>query len=420
MVARLGKLLVAVALVLGIASVGGGAPAGAASLPPIKHVFVIVLENKGFDETFGSDSKAPYLANELPKLGQVLTNFYGTGHASLTNYVAMVSGQAPTKQTQQDCLASYDDVKPATPSADGQVVGEGCVYPASVKTIADQLTAKGLTWKGYMQDMGTPCRHAAPGTPDSTIHNTPGDQYAARHNPFVYFHSILDGPDCAKNDVDLSNLQGDLSSAATTANYSFITPNVCEDAHDGPCVDAAPGGLQSADGFLKTWVPRIMSSPAYADGGMLVVTFDEAQLSDSTACCNEPSGPNVSQPGFGNGPGGGRTGTVIISSAVPKGTLNATPMNHYSMLRGVEDLFGLEHLGYAGQTGLVGIDSVFDATRTPSTLPRSTTTTVRRVGAGSELPRTGSTNGPLLAFAMLFLASGTVLIIGGRRKTARR
>src|SRR3954451_9981400 len=233
----------------------GAAPAVAAP-PPIRHVFVIVLENKGFSETFGAGSQAPYLSRQLTGQGQLLTQYYGTAHQSLANYVAMVSGQAPNSQTQSDCQI-YTDVTPGTAGADGQAIGQGCVYPGWVKTVADQLGAKGLTWKGYMEDMGTSCRHPAFGQRDDTQIARVGDQYAARHNPFVYFHSLLDSGACAANDVPLDQLPTDLGAAATTPSYAFVTPNLCHDGHDSPCVDGEPGGLQSADAFLRTWVPRI-------------------------------------------------------------------------------------------------------------------------------------------------------------------
>src|SRR3954470_15827583 len=79
------------------------ATATAAAAPPIRHVFVITLENKGFDETFGPTSPAPYLSQELPAQGQLLTQYHGIGHASLDNYIAMASGQAPNVITQADC-----------------------------------------------------------------------------------------------------------------------------------------------------------------------------------------------------------------------------------------------------------------------------------------------------------------------------
>src|SRR5205814_5768954 len=125
-----------------------------------------------------------------------------------------------------------------------------------------------------------------------------GDQYAARHNPFVYFHSLIDDDArCQSHVVDLSQLDKDLARPKTTPQFSFITPNLCHDGHDSPCVDGQPGGLVSADAFLQAWVPRIESSPAYAEGGMIVITFDEAESSDASACCNEQPGPNTTNPG---------------------------------------------------------------------------------------------------------------------------
>src|ERR671934_286651 len=91
----------------------------AAAPPPIRHVFVIVLENKGFDTTFGPSSQAPYLAQTLTSQGELLTQYYGIGHASLDNYIAMVSGQAPAITTQADC-PFYTDFLPGTIGADGQ------------------------------------------------------------------------------------------------------------------------------------------------------------------------------------------------------------------------------------------------------------------------------------------------------------
>ncbi len=282
--------------------------------------------------------------------------------AASTNYIAMVSGQAPNPLTQADCPI-FSEFVPGTSAPDGQFVGAGCVYPPGAQTVANQLEDSGYTWKGYMQDMnaGTPkgkpqvtCRHPAIGAPDDTESPRRGDQYAARHNPFVYFHSIIDSPTCNRNDIDLTNLRGALKRERKTPNYAFITPNLCFDGHDGPCVDGKPGGLVSANVFLRKWVPRILRSPAYRHRGLLIVTFDEAEASsDSSACCNEKPGPNVippDTPGATNpGPGGGRVGAVLVSRCVRAGTVNKTPYNHYSLLRSIEDNFSLPHLGYAGR-----------------------------------------------------------------------
>lgn len=333
------------------------------SPPPIRHVFTIVLENKGFQETFGDNSQAPYLAQQLTQQGQLLTQYYGIGHLSLDNYIAMISGQAPNPQTQADCQIYSDFTDLGGVTANGQLVGTGCVYPASVTTLVDQLEQAGFTWKGYMEDMGNAapdepatCRHPTLNQADSTQSAEVGDQYAARHNPFVYFHSIIDDQArCDAHDVPLSELPDDLDKVSTTPNYVFITPNLCHDAHDEPCVNGEPGGLVSADQFLQEWVPRIMSSPAYQRDGLIIITFDEAEAeggsADASACCNEQPGPNSPLPGIA-GPGGGRTGTVLISPFIQGGTSNDTGYNHYSYLRSIENLFGLSHLGFAGQSGL--------------------------------------------------------------------
>ncbi|HEU4654869.1 MAG TPA: alkaline phosphatase family protein [Steroidobacteraceae bacterium] len=329
------------------------ATSAAQAAPPIKHVFVIVIENKSFEEAFGPASPAPYLSRTLTAQGQLLREYYGIGHASLDNYIALVSGQGPNLLTQSDCPL-YTNFLPGIPtSLYGQYIGQGCVYPSAVKTVADQLAAHGMTWKGYMQDMVSACRHPALNAIDDTQNARDGDQYAARHNPFVYFHSIIDSGTCSENDVDLSHLEADLASASTTANYVFITPNLCDDGHDSPCVDGRPGGLASADRFLQTWVPRILASPAWEEGSLLAITFDEAESGDASACCDELPGLNTLNPGGTTpGPGGGRTGTLLISQFIQPGSVNDTPYNHYAFLRSVEDIFGLAHLGFASQSNL--------------------------------------------------------------------
>jgi phosphatidylinositol-3-phosphatase len=337
------------------AALVGVAPASAA-LPAVRHVWVIVLENTDYAEAFES-GKAPYLSRQLTAQGQLLSQYYGIAHNSQPNYVAMISGQAPNVETQADCQL-YTEMLPGVAGPGGQAIGQGCVYPAGIRTLADQLTAKGLTWKGYMQDMGTPCRHPALNSRDDTQTARVGDQYAARHDPFVYFHSIIDTPACAAGVRDLDELQSDLTSPASSPSFALIAPNLCEDGHDEPCVDGRPGGVVSADQFLSTWVPRITTSAAYADGGLVVVTFDEAETGDASACCNEQPGLNTPNPGALTwGPGGGRTGAVLLSPFITPGTTNPTPYNHYSLLRSVEDLYGLSHLGFAAQPGLAAFGS---------------------------------------------------------------
>ena len=356
---------------------------------PFKHVFVIVLENEGFDTTFGPSSKAPFLSQTLTKQGVLLSQYYGTGHASLDNYIAMISGQAATPQTRNDCQ-TYADFVLTSVTPDGQAVGSGCVYPSQIKTLADQLTAKGKSWRAYMGDMGNdPSREAAvcghpvlnsadhtqsAEKPSATLPN--GDQYASRHNPFVYFHSIIDTAEC-NNVVNLNQLATDLQSPSTTPQFVFVTPSLCDDGHDSPCVTGAPGGLVSADAFLQKWIPMIQASDAYQDNGLIVINFDEGGFTESVGtggltiafqgqyCCSEQPGPNLEPfpqvveivPGVTlaeNDYGGDRTGAVLLSPLLQGGAVSNTPFNHYSLLKTLEDNFDTDgYLGYAAQPGLL-------------------------------------------------------------------
>lgn len=342
------------------------------AMPPIKHVFVIVLENQGFDTTFAPTTRATYLADTLVKQGALLRQYYGIGHFSLDNYIAMISGMGATAQTQIDCPIFVDFVQTGTTS-DGQPIGAGCVYPASVKTIANQLDARTYTWRGYMEDMGadetresSTCGHPTVGRPDSTEWAMPADQYATKHNPFMYFHSVIDSPSCKRRVVALPALTKDLESASSTPNFSFITPSLCHDGHDRPCVNGEPGGLESANLFLKHWVPIITESQAFRDDGLLIITFDEALSIDRSSCCGQVPGPNarVAQDGMF---GGGRIGAVLISRFIKPGTVSEVPYNHYSLLKSIEDIFGVDHLGYARPRSVTSFgDDVFGSGPTPA------------------------------------------------------
>jgi hypothetical protein len=442
-----------------------------AALEPgkIRHIVVIDLENEDFDYSFGPSSPATYLNNVLVKQGQLIENYYATSHASMGNYVSQISGQASTQAQNNDCidlttlvppfaniLGSFTAIAPATPTADDQVIGDGCVFPAFVKTIADQLDAKYghgrddkrgdddrahdddyvYPWRAYAEDMGnlpsrdygtplftggTACAHPPIGGPDYSNSAVPGDGYATRHNPFMYFRSIIDDATrCNERVVPLGTvtidpnggpdtfvgaLANDLKHKRTTPAFAFIIPDLCNDGHDGTCKPADvggtatdieggnAGGLAAADLWLKHWIPLLMDSPAYRDGEMLiVVTFDEGGITPagSAACCAQPVGPNQNgNPGYatllglfgfpapsaaGQYPGGGKTGAVLLNRKyIEPGVVNATgEYNHYSALRSYEDLLGLTtggtdgygHLGYAGKAGLTPFgEDVFNRKR---------------------------------------------------------
>jgi hypothetical protein len=381
-------------LASGITSCSSGT-GGISNVSPVtgkvKHVFLLTLENKSFANTFSSSSPVPYLTQTLAAQGATLSGYYGTGHVSLDNYVSMISGQAGTQDTVADCQV-YQDFTQTNPKLVGnsQIVGTGCVYPSSVLTIADQLTAANLTWKAYMGDMGNDptresgtCGHPTLNTQDLTqVAEAPsasvpnGDDYATRHDPFMYFHSIIDSPVCQTNVVNMqNNLANDLASVSTTANFNFIRPNLCQDGHDNPCADGSAGGYPAINAFLTTWIPIILNSPAYKQDGLLIINFDESTYTVSTNsngevltfpgnyCCNEQQGPNlaaypqtITAAGYTlvyGGYGGDNTGAIVLSPFIKPGTVSTVPYNHYSMLRTVEDIFGLAHLGNAQDPVLV-------------------------------------------------------------------
>ncbi len=334
--------------------------ASAVSKP--QHIFIIVLENQSYARTFGDDTGAPYLAKTLASQGALVPNYYGIGHSSLPNYIALISGQAPNRDTQLDC-PRFSEFELSQPALDehGQALGRGCVYPLIVRSLPDQLEARGFSWRAYMEDMGNvpareaaPCGHSPLGSTERSYNAAHLDKYAARHDPFVYFHSIIDDEKrCEAHVVNLGRLPEDLSSLHRTPNFNFITPNLCNDGHDPQCFDGEAGGMTAANQFLQKWVPLITASAAFRQDGLLVITFDETDMvgaDGSSACCGEmPLASETRFPPGLNGPGGGRVGAVMISPFIRPGTTSLQPYNHYSLLRSVEDFFGLEHLGYAAE-----------------------------------------------------------------------
>jgi hypothetical protein len=360
----------------------GSIDIGAPQAQSIGHVFVIVLENKSYDVTFGPGTDAPYLAQTLPSKGALLMNYYSTGHASNDNYISMISGQAPNLENQTDCVLYDDFVTVPGVEVSGQALGVGCVYPTSVVSLPDQFKAANLSWKAYMEDMGkdptresATCGHPTLNSQDMTQEAEAKDQYATRHNPFVYFHSVIDNQAyCQQNVVSLTPLADDLKSIATTSNLVYITPNLCNDGHDSNCADGEVGGLTGINRFLTAWVPVITQSPAFQKDGLLIILYDEStdstsDSSDFDACCGEAGSlpTNSPLPPGETGPAGGRVGAVLLSPFIKPGTVSMVNYNHYSMLRSIEDLFGFSYAGYADSGNTAAPGASCDDTSFPCT-----------------------------------------------------
>jgi hypothetical protein len=252
-----------------------------------QHVIWIWFENH---DVMGSSS-APYFNSIASKCG-VATNDHNVTHPSLPNYIAATSGTASLEQFYSDCPPS-DDCSSSAPSIFGQ----------------------GETWKAYEESMPSNCDQS----------NT--DEYATRHNPPAYYPALTA---CAANDVPYSQLATDLASNKLPA-FSFITPNLIDDMHDGT--------VAQGDAWLSSNLPTILHSPEYTSGSTVVfVTFDEGADNDGGAgenCVGNTDDSSCHVP------------AIVISPSTPAGSTSATLFSHYSLLATTEQLLRLPALGQA-------------------------------------------------------------------------
>jgi phosphatidylinositol-3-phosphatase len=315
-------------------------PAPTPEAGQVKHVFVISLSSPGYDAAFGPSGPMPYLSATLRPQGQLLSEYSLIDPSGLPNAIGTISGQPPNPATKANC-ATYSEWKGGGLSKAGIVSGSGCLYPVEVLTLADQLVSARFKWHAYVEGMvdteGQPdtCVQPEPNGPDEPAVGA----YAARANPFVYFHSLLDLGDCTENDVPFAELEKDLAKIETTPNFSYIAPSLCNAGVPGQCPPAAEGapptveGPAAADAYLAQLVPKILASPAYKKDGLLIVSFGEAPP--------PPAGtPAPAEPL--------KTGALLLSRFVGTGTTDTNEYTPYSLLKSTEELFGLEYLGKAG------------------------------------------------------------------------
>jgi hypothetical protein len=297
---------------------------------PVKHVFVVSLASPGYEASFGAASTMPYLSGQLRPRGELLSGYSPISDAGLANSIAAISGQPPNPATEANC-STYAEFSAPKTSADGSVSGTGCLFPVETMTLADQLGSARLRWRAYVEGMvdesGQPhsCVHPEPGASDQP----PPGEYATRQNPFAYFHSLLDLGECASNDVPLTQLAKDLHSVKSTPNFTYVAPSLCNAGATGACSEGSPAGAVAADAFLSLVVPEILASPAYRRDGLLIVSFDETAASPAASAS------------------AGTTGALLVSPFATPGATDGAPYTPYSLLRSVEDLFGLPHLAKA-------------------------------------------------------------------------
>jgi len=287
----------AVVLASAPAAAAAGPCGTLASPPAYTHVIWIWMENHSIGDIIGNTAEAPYL-NSLASECGLATNYHNLTHPSLPNYIGATSG------------LSAKQLKPFVPDCDPK---------GHCTTSAPSIFGQGETWKAYEESMPSNCAPANSG------------EYAVRHNPPPYY-TTLSG--CSSLDVPYTQLATDLAGNALPA-FSFITPNLIDDMHDGTIADG--------DSWLSANLPTILNSSEYMSGSTVVfITWDEGTGGkNDEACATNTTDPSCT------------VATFVISPSTPAGSTSSTLFNHYSLLGTTEQLLGLPALGAASSATLM-------------------------------------------------------------------
>jgi phospholipase C len=299
----------------------GASSTDRSSLKNFQHVFIIMMENTGYDSLIGNPN-APWINNAAATYGLAKT-YYGVTHPSQPNYIAATSGSTNGVSDDNDITIS-------------------------VPNIVDQLEAKGKTWRAYMQSLSlcvTKLDHAC------------GNQlYERKHDPFVSYQDVQTSPARMANIVDLSQFSSDLASN-NVPDYVWISPDQCNDMHGraGPSSDPCNFGnvqglIATGDAFLSSTVSAIMHSHAWTGNSVIFITWDESDFTgsgpfgfgDTSGCCDSPAGD-----------GGGHVVTLTISHSDHSARTSSVAYNHYSMLATIEDGWKLGCLAFTCDTANV-------------------------------------------------------------------
>jgi phosphatidylinositol-3-phosphatase len=301
------------AVTAGMSVAYGAAPPGVppTSSPPgpspwtggVGHVFVIMMENHGFDDLVG-DPAAPWVNAAVARYGVARRSFAVT-HPSQPNYVAATSGS--TQGVTDDLDVTID-----------------------APNVVDRVEAANRTWTAYMQSLSACggdvlrsfCGHGL---------------YARKHDPFASYLDIQQDPVRLSHIVDLGQLSVDLA-AGTVPDLAWISPDQCHDMHgvpgQGDTCDPNRDDLRIAagDAFLEATVDQVMASSSWTHGSIMFITWDEAGGSDASGCCGEA-------------PGGGHILTIVISHDAPGPIQSDVAYNHYSLLASIQVALDLGCLG---------------------------------------------------------------------------
>ena len=266
-------------------------PTAASGIPAFSHIYVIIMENKEYGSIVGA-SAAPYLNSLIGRYG-LTTNFYAETHPSEPNYIALTSGGLQGT------------------NSDG-------TYNLAVPSLFDQIEASGRSWHVYAQGYPGGCfkTYISPAVVDGP--GAAGD-YVRKHNPAMSYTSISGNPTRCANITHLSGFD------PAAADFEMFIPNEINDMHSS--------SVAAGDAFLKAFVPQIVDSQAFV-GSVVFITWDE---------------------GDSNLQGGGHIATLVLSPGMTTGARFSGPCTHYSMLRTIEDAWGLPLLGEAGTASPIAL-----------------------------------------------------------------
>ena len=249
------------------------APISGGTVPQFGHVVIVVEENASYSQVIGNPDM-PYI-NGLASQYGLATQYYANVHPSIGNYFMLTTGQ----------LATTDD---------------GYTGTISVDNIVREVLAVGKTWKSYAESRGDP------------------SLYVPRHDPCSYFTDVVNSATQKANLVSFTQFATDLASDALP-NFSFIVPNLDDDAHNAP--------LSQADTWLKTNIAPLIANATFQKDGLLIITFDESVGTDTAN-------------------GGGHVATVIVSTKAKPAYQSTTMYQHQSAFR-----LMLEGLGISTMPG---------------------------------------------------------------------
>jgi phospholipase C len=351
------------------ASQAAASPNGPAGFPHMDHVFVIMMENTSYSDLLDSANQNTTFIQHLASTFGLETQYFGVTHVSLPNYVAATSGSNWGSNADDEAQAD-----------------QGFFNHLS---LTDELNRAGVSWKGYMESMPSvgytgnfgDCTSASGPDPTCTGLTSAGTSdtgtalYVRKHDPFMQYPDVFGNPQLADHVVPLTQLTSDLNSGSVP-QFVWITPNECSDMHGGPPACPFPNAPNDAnqqtlysdgDNFLKTWVTAIMNSSAWTGNSAIFVTWDEGGFeaappfgpTDTSGCCDSPQLPATPvNPATGSGGdlvggtryGGGHVPMIVIARQGARGSEDATPANHYSLLQTIELNYRLGLLGNTSDT----------------------------------------------------------------------